>query len=152
MNDKVWKDHKTTELVNDLRDCVLEYQEAEQLRERIAYIITPLTNHLGCLDEWFEKTNWVQDTVRVSELGMHRADVLKKRIELLSEEIKGLNRLLLDSELVLDAAKEEITKQTNRAAIAEQQLEQMISRWKTANALNTAARNELAKIKLENNL
>lgn len=84
-----------------------------------------------CLDEWFEKTDWIQKTAKASELGMHRADIMKKRIELLTEELK---------------------KESNRAARAEQELEQMTSRWKTANWLNIDARHELAKIKLENNL
>ena len=30
---------------------------------------------------WHEKTEWVQRTVQPSELGMHRADVLKQRID-----------------------------------------------------------------------
>jgi hypothetical protein len=30
---------------------------------------------------WHEKTDWVQETVQPRELGMHRADVLKQRIE-----------------------------------------------------------------------
>jgi predicted ATPase len=32
-------------------------------------------------NEWTEKTQWVQDTKQTHELGMHRADVLKQRIE-----------------------------------------------------------------------
>jgi hypothetical protein len=30
---------------------------------------------------WLDKTEWVQETVKPHELGMHRADVLKQRIE-----------------------------------------------------------------------
>ena len=30
---------------------------------------------------WIEKTDWVQRTAEPSELGLHRADVLKSRIE-----------------------------------------------------------------------
>jgi hypothetical protein len=32
-------------------------------------------------NEWTEKTQWVQETKQTHELGMHRADVLKQRIE-----------------------------------------------------------------------
>jgi len=32
-------------------------------------------------NEWTEKTQWVQETKQTRELGMHRADVLKQRIE-----------------------------------------------------------------------
>lgn len=37
------------------------------------------------LDEWLDKTYWVQTTATVSELGKHRADVLRERIEALTE-------------------------------------------------------------------
>ena len=42
------------------------------------------------LDEWMEKTDWVQQTIRPRELGMHRADVLRARIEALDAENKSL--------------------------------------------------------------
>lgn len=32
-------------------------------------------------NEWQDKTEWVQKTAKPSELGMHRADVLRLRIE-----------------------------------------------------------------------
>lgn len=35
---------------------------------------------------WQEKTEWVQETVKPHELGMHRADVLKQRIEALAQQ------------------------------------------------------------------
>ena len=31
--------------------------------------------------EWMDKTEWVQQTAKVGELGMHRADVLRLRLE-----------------------------------------------------------------------
>lgn len=37
------------------------------------------------LDEWLDKTYWVQTTATVAELGRHRADVLRARIEALTE-------------------------------------------------------------------
>lgn len=46
------------------------------------------------LDEWMEKTHWVQDTAQVLELGMHRADVLRARIESLDAENKALRERL----------------------------------------------------------
>lgn len=42
------------------------------------------------LDEWMEKTHWVQDTAQVLERGMHRADVLSARVEALDAENKAL--------------------------------------------------------------
>ena len=40
------------------------------------------------LDEWFEKTDWLEVTTK--ELGMHRADILRQRIEELEREVKRL--------------------------------------------------------------
>ena len=37
--------------------------------------------------EWSEKTDWVQETASAKELGMHRADILRKRIEDLEKEV-----------------------------------------------------------------
>ena len=37
--------------------------------------------------EWLEKTDWVQETASAKELGMHRADILRKRIEDLEKEV-----------------------------------------------------------------
>ena len=42
-----------------------------------------LDQYKAAFDEWHEKTEWVQETAHWSELGKHRADVLKKRIETL---------------------------------------------------------------------
>ena len=56
--------------------------------------------------EWLEKTEWVQKTVHFSELGMHRADVLRKRIDLLKAENESL-RLRCDR---LDADKQAMTE------------------------------------------
>jgi len=38
-------------------------------------------NYKKALEAWLNKTEWVQETVKPHELGMHRADVLKQRIE-----------------------------------------------------------------------
>jgi hypothetical protein len=38
-------------------------------------------NYKKALEVWLDKTEWVQETVKPHELGMHRADVLKQRIE-----------------------------------------------------------------------
>lgn len=41
-----WKDHDTAKLVNELRDVAIQFHAAQQLRERIAYIIKPLADQL----------------------------------------------------------------------------------------------------------
>ena len=37
--------------------------------------------------EWSEKTDWIQEAATTKELGMHRADILRKRIEDLEKEV-----------------------------------------------------------------
>lgn len=39
------------------------------------------------LNEWLEKTEWVQKTSHGQHLGMHRADVMKQRIERLEAKL-----------------------------------------------------------------
>ena len=43
-------------------------------------------------NEWISKTDWVQTTYTVRELGKHRADVLRERIEALTVENEKLKR------------------------------------------------------------
>lgn len=38
--------------------------------------------------EWLDKTKWVQQTCQTHELGLHRADILRNRIEALAAEIE----------------------------------------------------------------
>jgi len=40
--------------------------------------------------EWLDKTEWVQKTAKAHELGKHRADVLKDRIDQLRAEVERL--------------------------------------------------------------
>lgn len=44
--------------------------------------------------EWSDKTDWVQATAHFSELGKHRADVIKDRFDHLKDENRRLSRLL----------------------------------------------------------
>jgi len=56
----------------------------------------------AAFNEWHSKTEWVQETAKPKELGMHRADVLKQRID----ELQAAARLALDA-LNLAASLEE---------------------------------------------
>ena len=49
--------------------------------------------HELALQDWLDKTDWVQETAQAGELGMHRADVLKKRIE----KLEAINQELLEA-------------------------------------------------------
>lgn len=58
--------------------------ESEQLREFEA-----------AWGEWQAKTEWIQQTAEPAELGMHRADVLRGRIDQLRAEVERLQDALL---------------------------------------------------------
>jgi len=52
-----------------------------------------LHQHELALQDWLDKTDWVQESAQGHELGMHRADVLRKRIE----KLKAVNQELLEA-------------------------------------------------------
>ena len=56
------------------------------LQQQLA--ILELEKKTIALDEWTEKTDWLNATTK--ELGMHRADILRQRIEELEREVKRL--------------------------------------------------------------
>jgi len=63
----------------------MDYEYQRWAREAITAIKEALAesepNYKKALEVWLDKTEWVQETVKPHELGMHRADVLKQRIE-----------------------------------------------------------------------
>jgi len=80
--------HCESPVYEDLQNLALgmsshiEYQDKE---------INRLSNIKFAFDEWIEKTNWVHRTVRPTELGKHRADVLRERIESTQKENEKLH-------------------------------------------------------------
>ncbi|MGY2438578.1 hypothetical protein [Pseudomonas sp. SDO52101_S400] len=68
-----------------IRRVVAEQMENERLRSAE-----------NALAEWVEKTEWVQKTCHWSELGKHRADVLRERIEQLQASFKNFHRSLCE--------------------------------------------------------
>lgn len=55
------------------------------MRKQLADELRKLYQVDEAFDIWQEKTEWVQKTAQPGELGMHRADVLKERIEKLEK-------------------------------------------------------------------
>ena len=53
--------------------------------DEVAAELRRLDRHELALGQWLEKTQWVQDNMQPGELGMHRADGLKQRIDRLTE-------------------------------------------------------------------
>jgi hypothetical protein len=46
--------------------------------------------------EWLDKTKWVRQTCQTHELGLHRADILRNRIEALTAENERLASVATD--------------------------------------------------------
>jgi hypothetical protein len=61
--------------------------------QRLGQEIEQGPNYKKALEVWLDKTEWVQETVKPHELGMHRADVLKQRIK------EALRKPLTDEDL-----------------------------------------------------
>jgi hypothetical protein len=69
-------------------------------------------------DLWIEKTEWVQESCSAEELGMHRADVMKQRIDRLHE----VNAELLEAlKILVDYYASPIARDAIRKATGEQQ-------------------------------
>ncbi|MGL4679546.1 MAG: hypothetical protein ACRCWC_09230 [Plesiomonas shigelloides] len=104
---------KAQRLANGLENsCLFIGQEAAAELRR-------LDRHEQATRVWSEKTDWVQETAKPKELGMHRADVLKKRIDdltmLNAELVAAFDKLMLD----MDEGVIEITTMRNaNAALA----------------------------------
>ena len=56
------------------------------------------------LRDWLDRTDWVQETARPHELGMHRADVMRQRLEQAETQrdalLEALCELLADAEFL----------------------------------------------------
>ena len=47
----------------------------------VEYVVNLYRQQLRALNEFLDKTEFIQDTAHFGELGMHRADVIRKRFE-----------------------------------------------------------------------
>nr|WP_314569293.1 hypothetical protein [uncultured Pseudomonas sp.] len=62
-----------------VRDVQVENSQLLEERDQLRAENERLQQFEAAYMEWSNKTDWVQETVHWSELGMHRADVLRKR-------------------------------------------------------------------------
>lgn len=81
-------DVEALRLADWLLDNVQHINHAEAAAE-----LRRLHQHEVAHTEWLDKTEWVQDTAHYSELGMHRADVIKQRFD----RLRALNKELLEA-------------------------------------------------------
>lgn len=59
-------------------------------------------NFKAAYEEWYNKTDWVQETATPGELGKHRADVLRARIEKLENELLAASIRMDNDAMILD--------------------------------------------------
>ncbi len=83
-----------------LAEALCNFAADTSLSDRYCEVMYEANDELRRLDKqelanniWHEKTEWVQETAHPQELGMHRADALKKRIE----RLHALNGELLEA-------------------------------------------------------
>lgn len=62
--------------------------------ESLEEIIRHLKQYEAGYKEFHDKTDWVQETAHWSELGKHRADVLRERIEKANKKIATRDALI----------------------------------------------------------
>lgn len=80
----------TTQQSNALRLADALTEKEYPPRRAAAEELRRLHEHEVANNAWGEKTEWVQQTVQPHELGMHRADVLRQRIDRLHERFAAL--------------------------------------------------------------
>lgn len=70
-------------LIAELRQLACGGSNFNRLINESADMLAADVSYKLAFDEWINKTEWVQETSKPRELGMHRADILKSRIEAL---------------------------------------------------------------------
>jgi Lar family restriction alleviation protein len=72
-------------------------QQVEEIVRRMGAALSAVTAERDRLqqfeaayNEWHDKTEWVQKTAEAHDLGKHRADVLKERVDKIQAEVDGL--------------------------------------------------------------
>ena len=77
-----------------------KYSEEATRKETEAavdYVLKLYHQQLRAHNEWLDKTEWVQETAHFSELGMHRAEVIRKRMEQADARDKYLSERLKEA-------------------------------------------------------
>jgi len=108
--DAQWIEHLKT---NGWRQCA-EGQGVSQFFPQSEELAKKLESANSTIVEWLEKTQWVIQTIQTKELGMHRADMMRSRLQALEAqrdelltiakrivEDNSTGRLARDAELVI---------------------------------------------------
>jgi hypothetical protein len=89
--------------------------QSEREAIKAALEATDEPHYTKALEAWLDKTEWVQETVKPHELGMHRADVLKQRILEASPQRTWVG--LTDEEIEQGCKESWITEQAFQSAV-----------------------------------
>lgn len=108
-----WKCHEMTSLEtrNEFDGCCWACGEEIDLDDYLIKAMDKRDEHYAALsavtaerdrllqfeaahNEWHDKTEWVQKTAKAHELGKHRADVLKERVDQLQAEVEALRKVI----------------------------------------------------------
>lgn len=84
-------------------DAIAEAQELIRSHAALRAEVESLRHTKEAFDEWIAKTDWVQKSAAVNELGKHRADVLWDRIEALRAALKPFAAIDLTTNQAVDA-------------------------------------------------
>lgn len=74
-----------------------EEATCKETEAAVDYVLNLYHQQLRAHNEWLDKTEWVQDTAHFSELGIHRADVIRKRLEQADARDKYLSERLKEA-------------------------------------------------------
>lgn len=92
--DAEFDDPSVARFADVIAELVLAEHTAELEREA-ALMRARMERLEAALDEWASKTDWAQKSAQVHELGLHRADVLRTRIERLQGERDGIVQAII---------------------------------------------------------
>ena len=80
--------HSTQKDFKNAQSCFNLANQMERGIAALEMLIRQYGSYKFAFEQWHEKTQWVQDTCKLHELGKHRADVLKDRIDSLTQKLK----------------------------------------------------------------
>ena len=98
------------------RESMASLGDYETLQADYEALQHELERYKSACNEWLEKSEWVQETAVPKELGMHRADVMKRRVEALQTECEKLRKDAERYQWLRDGNNEENSEATIIAA------------------------------------
>lgn len=73
-------------------NVAITVEQHRRLLDRICDLEAERDFFRAACNEWLDKTEWVHSTTKPAELGKHRADVMRERIQALEAEVATLKQ------------------------------------------------------------